>query len=97
MEMSNRVKTIEELGQIEYSDPEGSLYIDGTLLTTYLIETKGVKTFFDMLKQLSSFEYIDKRIEHKLESVNLRTVEAIEKVFGPDEQFSTDIKNYYIK
>ncbi|TDL74533.1 hypothetical protein E2R56_10175 [Rhodococcus qingshengii] len=97
MEISNTVKTIEELGQIDYTDPEGSLYRDGALLSTYLIETKGVNMFFDMLKYLSSFEYIDKRIEHKLKMVNSRTVEAIEKVYGPDEQVSADLKNYYIK
>jgi hypothetical protein len=97
MEISNTVKTIEELGQIDYTNLEGSLYRDGALLSTYLIETKGVNMFFDMLKYLSSFEYIDKRIEHKLKMVNSRTVEAIEKVYGPDEQVSADLKNYYIK
>ncbi|MEC1523621.1 hypothetical protein P9D43_16575 [Neobacillus niacini] len=97
MEISNTLKTIEELGQIDYTDPEGSMYRDGALLSTYLIETKGINIFFDMLKSLSAFEYIDKRIEHKLEMVNSRTVEAIEKVYGPDEQVSADLKNYYLK
>lgn len=97
MEISNTVKTIEELGQIDYSDPEGSMYRDGSLLTTYLIETQGLNKFSDMLKHLATYEYIDKRSEHKLDTVHLRTVEAIEKVYGPDEQVSTDLKNYYIK
>jgi hypothetical protein len=97
MEISNTVKTIEELGKIDYTDPEGSMYRDGALLSTYLIETKGVNMFLDMLKSLSTYEYIDKRIEHKLEMVNARTVEVIEKVYGPNEQVSADLKNYFIK
>ncbi|WP_307302696.1 hypothetical protein [Neobacillus driksii] len=36
-------------------------------------------------------------IEHKLEMVNSRTVEAIEKIYGNDEQVSADLKNYFIK
>jgi hypothetical protein len=87
----------EELGQIDYTDPEGSMYRDGALLSTYIIETKGVNLFLDMLMSLSTYKYFDKRIEHKLEIVNSRTVEAIEKVYGPDEQVSSDLKNYFIK
>lgn len=73
------------------------MYRDGSLLATYLIDAKGVNPFLDMLHHLSFFEYIDKRIEHKLEMVNLRSVEAIENVYGSIEDVSANVKNYYIK
>jgi hypothetical protein len=97
IEISRSVKTIEELGQIDYTDPEASMYRDGFLITNYLIQTKGLSTYFNMLNYLSNFEYMDKRSEHKMDILHERTVEALEKVYGPTETISSEVKNYYIK
>jgi hypothetical protein len=97
IEVSNSVQTIEELGEIDYTDPTAPMYRDGALLSNYLIQTKGIDKFFEMLHYLASFEYIDKRLEHKLKTCNDRTVEAIEKVYGYAEKISSDEIKYYVK
>jgi hypothetical protein len=73
------------------------MYRDGSLLSTYLIETFRMDSFQEMLRYLSKFEYIDKRSEHKMDIVHPLTVEAIEKVYGSAEKVSSDMKTYYLK
>jgi hypothetical protein len=97
MERSNSIKTIAELGTIDYTDPEGSMYRDGFLLSHYLIETKGLPTFLNIFAHLSKFEYIDKRSEHKMDTAQTRTVEAIESIYGSADKVSSDVQNYYVK
>lgn len=96
IEVKKSVKSIDELGTIDYTNPEGSMYRDGFLLSNYLIQMKGLPTFFNMLHYLSKFEYIDKRSEHKMDICQIRTLEAIEKIYGPAEKVSADSKNYYL-
>ncbi|WP_114746004.1 hypothetical protein [Falsibacillus pallidus] len=91
------VKTIEELGNIDYTDPEGSMYRDGFLLFNYLIETNGLDKFFEMIHCLSKFDYIDKRGEHKMDKTQERTVEAIEKIYGPAGDVSSNCQAFYSK
>ncbi len=50
-----------------------------------------------MLHYLANFEYIDKRSHHKMDQVQERTVEAIEKLHGPIESVSSKSKKYYLK
>lgn len=97
MEVSSSVKTIEELGKIDYTDPESSMYRDGFLLSNYLIKTKGLPTFMEMLHYLAKFEYIDKRSEHKMDIGQTRTVEAIENIYGPADKVSAEEKDFYEK
>lgn len=96
IQVSNSVKSIDELGTIDYTDPENSMYRDGFLLSNYLIETKGLPAFFNMLHYLAKFEYIDKRSEHKMDTCQIRTLEAIEKIYGPADKVSADSNNYYL-
>ncbi|WP_433745162.1 hypothetical protein [Falsibacillus pallidus] len=97
LQTKKSVKTIEELGKIDYTDPEGSMYRDGFLLSNYLIETNGLDKFLQMLHYLSSFEYIDKRGEHKMDQTQGRTVEAIEKTYGPAGDVSANCQAFYLK
>ncbi|MCM3767701.1 hypothetical protein [Neobacillus niacini] len=97
MEASNSVKTIAELGTIDYTDPEGSMYRDGFLISNYLIETKGLPTFMKMLGYLSKFDYIDQRSEHKMDTCQIRTLEAIDSTYGPVDKVSAEVQNFYVK
>ncbi|MDN3018884.1 M1 family aminopeptidase [Paenibacillus sp. BSR1-1] len=96
IEVKKSVKSIEELGKIDYTDPDLSMYRDGFLLSHFLIETKGLPAFMEMLHYLTKFEYIDKRSEHKMDICQVRTLEAIENVYGPADKVSADNKNYYL-
>ncbi|WP_066306821.1 hypothetical protein [Bacillus sp. FJAT-29814] len=97
MKASSSVKTIAELGTIDYTDPEGSMYRDGFLISNYLIETKGLPTFMKMLGYLSKFDYIDQRSEHKMDTCQIRTLEAIESTYGPADKVSAEVQNFYVK
>lgn len=99
IEVSNSVLSIEELGNIDYTDTNLgiSLYRDGSLISNYLVLTYGLEKYLEMLNYLSSNEYIDKRLEHKMDLAQKRTVEALEKVYGSVEQLSSNYQDYYLK
>ncbi|MBY0122877.1 M1 family aminopeptidase [Bacillus sp. S/N-304-OC-R1] len=99
IEISKSVLSIEELGKIDYLDVEAafSLYRDGSLISNYLVLTYGLDKYLEMLNYLSKFDYIDKRSEHKLDILNKRTVEALEKIYGSTKELSAAYKDFYLK
>ncbi|MBS4171726.1 hypothetical protein [Bacillus sp. FJAT-49736] len=99
IEVSKSILSIEELGKIDPLDPETSfpLYRDGSLISNYLVLTYGIDKYLEMLNYLSTFDYIDKRAEHKLAILDKRTVEALEKVYGSTKELSAAYKDFYLK
>jgi hypothetical protein len=97
IEISNSVLSIEELGKIDYTGDSIPLYRDGSLISNYLVKTYGLDKYKEMLNYLSNYEYIDKRMEHKLETIKDRTMEALEKVYGSTDVLSSKYKDFYLK
>ncbi|WP_462411675.1 M1 family aminopeptidase [Neobacillus sp. Marseille-QA0830] len=92
---SKTVKTIDKLGTLAVTDQDMTLYRDGFLLSNYLIESKGMPEFTKMLEYLSKNKYTDKRLEQKMETSQKRTLESLEKTYGPVDKLSEEFKNYY--
>ncbi|WP_456272377.1 hypothetical protein [Bacillus sp. AK031] len=97
IEASRSVLSIEELSEISYSGDILPLYRDGFLMSHYLIKTYGIEKYLEVLKDLANYEYIDKRLEHKMDTVKPLTLEAIEKVYGPVDKVSAEYIDHYLK
>ncbi|WP_421383454.1 hypothetical protein ACOJQI_03105 [Bacillus salacetis] len=95
IENNPKVLSIEELNELSYSDDIFTIYRDGYLMSNYLIKTYGMEKFSEVLNDLAAYEYIDKRIEHKMETIQPLTIEAFEKVYGPVDALSKEYIDYY--
>ncbi|WP_042463249.1 hypothetical protein [Neobacillus dielmonensis] len=94
---SKTVKTIDKLASLGTTDQDMSLYRDGFLISHYFISSKGMPEYMNMLNYLSKFKYSDQRLEHKMETNQKRTLEAVEKIYGSAEKISEEVKKFYTK
>ncbi|MFD2445550.1 hypothetical protein ACFSO7_16445 [Bacillus sp. CGMCC 1.16607] len=96
IQVTNSVLSIDELAEIDYAGNSTRLYRDGSLITNYLVLTHGLEKYLEMLSHLAQYDYIDKRLEHKLETIRSRSLEALEKTYGPKDELTKKYTEYYL-
>ncbi|WP_409296899.1 ABC transporter permease subunit [Peribacillus sp. SCS-26] len=92
-EMLSRLPAISEIQKFTEKDPIQGMYA-GILLTSYLLEEKGMEKFIEFAAELKKSELVEEGSHEKRKLKNERTLQAIQKVYGPLGKLDADIAAY---
>ncbi|WP_409291425.1 ABC transporter permease subunit [Peribacillus sp. SCS-37] len=91
--MLSRIPAISEIQKFTEKDPIQGMYA-GILLTSYLLEEKGMEKFIEFAAELKKNEFVEEGSLKKSRLKNERTLQAIQKVYGPLNKLDAEIASY---